>query len=331
MKRPLGLVLVMLGACAEPSGGAPPDRRGTLRAGVVARVGDAEIASDTVARIALAQGVTAPEALDRAVRDALLAAGARSGLGAGELASIESRVLARAVLRALWQEAQGAPIGDAELADATDRQFIWYDRPRGFRTLHAVVEVDEAAPAELGERARALADAIAAAVAPVAEQARATSAPERSEEQMFGPEGPRDPVEQPFRDAVASVDRAGLTVTVEALPPATAEGRLMAVGSDIGLDPAYARAAAELTRRGELSGVARSAVGFHVILLLEITPEKRVPADERRAVLRDDIHRRRASDARRELLERLRAEGRVAIEARADALLDLLRVEAPAP
>ena len=76
------LALFTVSACSSSERGVDTLHTTTLPAGVVARVGDVDIAASTALRIAAAQGVSARTAADRAISDALLAAAVSSELGA---------------------------------------------------------------------------------------------------------------------------------------------------------------------------------------------------------------------------------------------------------
>ncbi|MBW2455059.1 MAG: hypothetical protein JRI68_11140, partial [Deltaproteobacteria bacterium] len=165
-----------------------------LPAGVVARVGELDISAQTVAAIAGEQNVSVEEARDRAVYDALLASGARAELPPRVVADGEARVLARALLRTLWSEAQQQPTTEAELAEAKERHWTELERPVGYRAVHAVVRADAKASEEQHHQARALAARLREAVKPSTAVARAEPVPERSEEERFTHEkGPHDP------------------------------------------------------------------------------------------------------------------------------------------
>ena len=75
----------------------------------------------TVARVAGAQALMAPAALDRAVADALFAASAGSSLGEAAVRTARRGALARALLETLAEEARGkGPPTDAEVNRASE-------------------------------------------------------------------------------------------------------------------------------------------------------------------------------------------------------------------
>ncbi len=324
------LVLAGCGDATPPPAPHAPQASGDLGGDVVASVDDDAIVAATVARIAHAQGVDPAEARERAIYDALWAAGARDALPEPLIRRETTRVLAHAMTRALWLEQRDLPIRDEELAEATEALWTRYDRPPGKRTIHVVVRVDEGAPAERVDAARALAERIRQALVPVADEARGTAPPAYDEEAMFRlGSDPPDPAKAPWEAAVASVDPEGFRVLPQVVQPITADG--LPIDHDQPLDASYfdetyAAEVAKLAARGDMTPVFRSYAGFHTAMLLENTPDKRVGRAERLVALRDDILRNRARRARRALLERIAADTRVEVPVNADALLALVRV-----
>jgi hypothetical protein len=295
----LGSLALMASApgCSEPTqSGAAVSAR--LPDGVVAAVGDASISADTVKRIAQAQGVATREARELAIRDALFAAGARDALaGFGLVRSVERTVLARSLLEHLKREVRNQPVTDAEIAETTKRQWVSLDRPPSARTTHAVVRVSKP---EQDEAAHRLADRIAAAVA-----------------------GATEP--EVFMQRARQVPAGKLVVTIERLPPVTADGRVVDFDAPPGaptgrFDLDFARAANGLREVGEHSPVVRSKFGFHVILLEERVPARHVPLPQRRKLLRDEIMDQRAGRLTAELVERTRRTRKVEVSR---AALDL--------
>lgn len=308
---------VAAGACRSretPSTGALPPREGALRTGVVARVGEVEILAESVARIAAAQGIGAREARDLAVRDALFASEARAGWFDRGPARVAIRgALARLALRDILAEAMRAgPVTDDELRDATARRWLELDRPPGFRTVHAVVRLDENADGTRRERALAIAEAVLRAVASVVS---ADPAPP--------PAGASDPLVESFREAARTVPHEGFELIVEPLPPLAADGRVLEPGGRE-LDTDYARAASLLVERGEVGPPAVSRFGVHVIMLLERLPASGVPVEERRRLVRDEVVAGRARAVQNRLLEGMRQDS--TIDHGVDAQLALVPV-----
>jgi peptidyl-prolyl cis-trans isomerase C len=309
------------GGGAATSG--PPPERGTLAEGLVARAGREEVTADSVARIARAQVIGPELARERAIRDALFAAEARArGLDASpDVERSVDALLARRLLQQMLvaADAQG-PVTDEELRLATARRWLELDRPEGFRTVHAVVRVAAGADATTRARAEQVARAIRADVLSATAVAREHPAPVPARPADVE----KDPAVEEFRRAAGAGAREGLEVLVETLPPVAADGRMLTLDGG-NLDEGFARAAASLAGRGDLSEVVSTSYGAHVILLLERTPSSIVPAEERRSRVREEVLWSRASAARAALLEGLRRD--VVVERSADALLVLVPSE----
>jgi peptidyl-prolyl cis-trans isomerase C len=289
---------------------------------VAARVGDTSVSAAAVARIAAAQQISTERARDAAIRDALLANEALA-LGIGSEPSIQvatSAAFARHLLVELYgsAETQG-PVTDDELRDATALHWVDLDRPPAYRTVHALVRLDDKAGGDTRSKAQALADAIHRAVAPVAEQARSISTGPNP-----GQPGSADPLVASFTKSATSVPAEGLQVIVEPLPPMTADGRGLDEQNST-FDKKFAQAAAALDQRGALSEVTPSPFGLHVIMLLDRIEPKVVPAEERRRLVHDEVIAGRARAAKEKLLDRLRSGA--AIERNADSLLALVPIE----
>lgn len=313
---------VLLGACTnggqEPSTGPVPSASVSAGAAdVVARVGSVSISADSVARLVAAQGLSPRDATAALVRDALFAEEAIArGLDARpDTRGVVNGVLARALLRDLASVAAAAgPVTDDELAKVTALHWFDLDRPEGVRTVHAVVRASSEEPDKM-EAAKRLAERIAAAVKPAVELARST-APEGD-----GRGGDSDPVER-FKALASAVPAEGLSVIAEALPAVSVDGRVLAASGGT-FDPAFASATAGM-ERGTLAGPVMSTFGAHVILGLQRVPAKRTPAEERRALVREEVITSRAVARRDELLSRLRLQ--VVKEPTADALLALVPI-----
>jgi peptidyl-prolyl cis-trans isomerase C len=297
---------------------------------VVARVGGQPITADDVARIAGAQQIDPARARAIAVHDTLLARGAEAR---GLAASADARLaregdLARRLLRHVLAEARTVALTEPEIQEASRRRWLEIDRPEGFRTVHAVVRLAASDDEGKKVRARVLAEAIHAAVLSVAERAPSLPLPEGGPlpAARIAAQSDPDPLSRAFRLAAqAAPVPEGLQVVVEPLPAVSAEGRLLTLGDESRLDPAYARAASALPARGALSPVVESSFGLHVILLLERTPALVLQGEARAARLRDDIVNERARAAEKRILAGQQA--RRSVEPDAAALLDLVRVD----
>lgn len=316
------LYLCACGPDAAPS--SPAREAPRLGADVAARVGAIEIPVDSLARIAAAQQIPPARARDLAVRDALFASEARArGLDkAPEVQSAISALLARRLLHDLREAAASAgPVTDEELRIATERHWLELDRPEGFRTVHAVVRLPADADAATRDKAVALAGAIREAVSPAREIALRTTPPAVS---LGSTQPPADPAVEAFVSAARGVPAEGLEVVAQPLPPVSATGRALSPATQQ-FDADFARAAASLVERGDLSAPVASSFGVHVIMLLERIPERLVPAEERRRLVRDEVVAERARAAHTKLMESLRREPRVVDGL--DAALELLRIE----
>ncbi|MGK3995229.1 peptidylprolyl isomerase [Sorangium sp. So ce1024] len=305
----------VLSTSARGAAPLPPD--------VAARVGAIDIPVDAVARIAAAQQIPPARARDAAIRDALFAAEARArGLDQHPDVQREiSAALARRLLHRLKEEAESAgPVTDEELRAATERHWLDLDRPEGYRTVHAVVRLSADADEATRERARALAEAIRKAVLSARDEALRSEPPRPAE----GRQPPSDPAADAFVSAAKAVPADGLEVVAQPLPPVTAAGRALTPEPQQ-FDVDFARAAASLAARGDLSAPVASSFGLHVIMLLERIPAQVVPAEERRRLVRDEVVADRARAAQLKLLEALRREPRVV--GGIDALLELVRIE----
>jgi peptidyl-prolyl cis-trans isomerase C len=288
--------------------GEPPTSeasKASVPPGAVAVVGDVPITEDRVLAVARAQGIDTPAAAESEIRDALFASAAQArgyDSAFGVRAAVRGR-LSRVVLRELYRDAGASEPTIEELAAATERHFLEFDRPEAFRVIHAVVRVDEAAPATRRAGARALAERIAERVA------RAATGEE-------------------FRREVDAVgDHGDLEVSVEALKPVAADGRVIDAEHEHDNSPperydlAFARAASLLTSPGAKTPVVATPFGFHVLMLLERLPAHVVPIEERRVALHDEIVSERAKAKRAELTKQLRAASAAIIERSADALI----------
>jgi peptidyl-prolyl cis-trans isomerase C len=310
-----GLALV---ACSAPSGSgaAPAAPGGPLPAGVVARVGRVEVRASTVGDIVAAQRIEPATARDLAIRDALFESAAKDARldAAPDVSLSTSTILARSLLHEIQREAEAK--GEAssdELARATARHWLEYDRPEAFRTVHAVVRLDAKADAAARKSAGEIAEGIRNAVLAARLDPSLPAADA----------GATDPLVEAFRAAAASVPHDGLEVLVEELPPVAADGRV--VSADGGaFDSSFARAASGLAQRGDVSLPATSEFGVHVILLLEKKPAAIVAEPERRRLVRDEILVARERAAEKQLLEKLRVA--VALDPAVDALLATVRV-----
>lgn len=273
-------------ACSASSEPAPRAsvRHERLAAGLAAKVGPEEVALATVSRIAAAQRVAPAVARERAMNDALFAAGARSRFGSGPIPAVAERAaLARTLLESMKADALAhGPVTDAEVNELTAIRWTDFDRPETVRTTHAAALVKN--PAD-DAKARAVAERIARAVNGVSDPAR-------------------------FIELAQAVPHDEIEVRAERLPALTLDGRSyfpdQPGSSGDRFDNDFSKGAFTLAP-GQISGLVKSAFGYHVILCEARLPEKRMPLAERRAVLADQILSGRAERAKQELLARLNA------------------------
>lgn len=291
--------------CSNPTPAPPSLQHAHLPNGVVARVGSDEISLDTVQRVARAEGVTLLVARDRSLSDALFALAARSAFRNRDLAPVlERAAAARALLEGLKSDAlaQG-PASDAELDELTALRWRELDRPESARTTHAVVLVEK--PADEAP-ARAVAQQIYEAV-----------------------KGVQDP--EQFLRLANAVPHDGVQVRTERLPAVTADGRVYDPGkpsanSDQGFDSTFAKVAIGLGV-GQISEPTKTRFGYHVILCEARLPEQRLPREERRKILRDEVIKARAERAKQALLSRLSAAQPIQIARAADDLTSRVQVK----
>jgi len=291
VRRATALAALLVVSCGGDAAPAPELSR--LPAGAVARAGSEVVSPATVSRIAAAQGVSLEAALGAAISDGLFAHAARTALAPASVRSLERAAAARAVLEQLGHEAelQGAPSA-AELSKIVQERWTDLNRPASVRTTHAVVlNQDPARDAA----ARALAERLLVALGAA-----------KSESELI---------------AIAGAFPAdGFEIRAEALPFVTADARVMErrdggfVAQPGTFDPEFARAAVNLTEVGQLSGVVKSAFGYHVIRLEERAPGSIVDGPELSQLLGDEVRLRRAKRARRELVDRLRAAKAIHVE-----------------
>jgi hypothetical protein len=289
------------------SGGAAPAKpsAAALPEGQVAGAGAELVSAVTIARIVQRQGVAPAAAAAAAVSDALFAQSARERLAVGTVRSIERAAIARSMLEQLSGDARRAgPPTDAELADILRERWADLDRPEAARTSHAVVLNDKP---ERDAAARALAQKLAEALQGVAD------GDELVKKAQAFPAG-------------------GFQIKAEKLPFITADGRsfqrreagFAATPARFDLD--FARAANALEQPGQLSPVAKSSFGYHVILLEERAPKQVVPKEQLPALLAPEVETRRAARARRELLERLHQAAPVQVDRAFDELTANVKV-----
>lgn len=334
MRRLIGFATqaLVLSACGE--GQAPSDGTSTrLSGGMVARVGSAEIAAGEVAAVATARHLDSVAARRATVRDALFAEAAVADAEV-PVFDVEARVLARAMLDALSRDARSEPIDEDEFNNWTLARFIDVDRPEGFRVVHAVILIDADVSEPTQRAAREHAEGLRSKLLTPAASAAAKPAPVRLGRDVFlsRPGLVEDPIAETFRETVNEWKHDKFETRYESLGVISADGRYLDYARSPWdrLLPDFARAAARLQRRGDVSPVVETEIelenakrmrGYHVIVLLERTPAFKLSPDEARAVLRPEIHQSRARLAKLRLLETLRGQTNIVLERNVDAQL----------
>jgi len=299
----------MLAAGCEPAPPAPKLR--DLASGEIARVGDERVDAASVQAIAMAQRTSLAVARDRAIRDALFALEARARGRVPRTA--ESALLARVLMDARRRELD-VPVTDEELAEVSARHWLAFDRPEGFRVVHAIVLVPatKGQPADPAtwERAEVVASRVREAANGAADEARKLPTNDAV-------------VSAALTEVVAGVDAGGFKTKVEPLDSVAADGRVLRNNAG-SFAKEFAAEVAKLRERGDTTAPFRSPFGIHVAILLERTPGEIVPAEERRAFVHDEVLDQRLRAARVQLVAPHAASVEVATNA--SALLDLVQV-----
>lgn len=297
-----GALVVVLGALACGAESAPVAvQKKSLAPGVAASVGTELVALGTVARIASARGVSASQARELAIRDALLSAAARaSPEHTAAIVVAERSNLARALLESFARQAESAGPGtDTEVNELTAERWTEFDRPESVRTTHALVRVEKP---EQDAEARALAAKLAASLSGITNAAD-------------------------FVARAQAFPAAPLGIVAERLGPVTPDGRMWEINARPGtkfptLDAEYTKAATALQHPGDQSPLVKSSFGYHVILLEERIPAVRPSLEERHALLSTEIFSRRAKKLSDDALARLRQETPIEIARAADSLTE---------
>lgn len=280
----LWLLAPIVLTCGQPERASPLSQAERLPAGVLGRVGTEEVQARTVSRIVAQLGIAAADARALAMADALFASEARERLDPATVSTFLRAALGRALLEGLLDEAKrgGLPT-DSEIDQITRERWVELDRPASARVTHVVALVSEGnEPA-----ARRVAEALAKAVQGIGEP-------------------------KAFIALAQAVPTDGVQVKAERLPPMTPAGRAFSLeGEQLReshvFDRTFAEAANALAGPGSQSEIVQTRFGFHIILLETKVPELRVPLEDRRRILTNEVTAIRARGLKGRLVESLRA------------------------
>lgn len=300
---PQGWVVIWLGGLFAFSACSGSERahRTEVAPGAVISVAGEPIASESIVAVSVARGIPASEAAGALLTDAILARAFR--VAQPDYAAYLRRTgLARRLSEKLMRRAkeQGPPTS-AEVEALTERYWWQLDRPVASRTIHAVVLSENADEAGA---AKALAERIRVRVANAGTVERF-----------------RELAEQLAAQAAEQMNADGLTVRVEQLLAVTPDGRAVdparppAPGSSTQRYALEVAAAANVLEHvGEVSPVVQSKFGYHVLMLSERIPSRRVPLDVRREKLAPEVYDQRARGLQETVLQRWRSELRIEID-----------------
>jgi len=310
--------------CSDPP--KPAVQVADLEGTLIARVGPEEIAVETVASIAAAQGVDARRALELATFDALAALEGRArGFDTAHRRELNA-ALARVMMSELANEARSEAPTPAEIEELHRDYEYWLEvaRPAVVVTVHALVHVAKDADAAAVAAALAFAKRLAVAVAPSAETARTEPGPDHAG--RLAMTAPKDPVADAFISLAQGVDKGGFTVTTELLPPVGDDNLTIEVNKRQPFDPDFVSGAFKLAQRGDVSEPVRSSFGYHVIMLLARIPAIQLSPEEEQRRLELRIVERRTHQRLGEMLKGLRARTTVVEERSIDGMLEQVRV-----
>ena len=216
------------------------------------------------------------------------------------LSSARARRIVLAIREAVRAE---GPVTEEELAELTKAHWRDVDAGPSVRVAHVVVKTSAAMTAAAAQK--------------VAETLRAAM--------------PAEPVAfDAFDRTVRAQALPPRTYAIEVLPLMTSEGRALE-GPEQSFELPFARAAYALKTPGNLSPVTTTVYGAHVMLLLEVRPERRFLAEVRRQMFLEEAVSNRAGRKLRALLGDLKKRDAPTYHEGLDALLQTAVTPPPTP
>lgn len=287
------------------------EQRGTLTQGEAARVGNEVVSVQQVRALSEATNISLQEARSKLVFDALMAAGARDqGYDRNDDVVIRRRaLLARVLIEKMKREAGARPITDEEVEHYTGLHWLDMDRPVARKTTHAVVmpkdPKNEAEATKADEIANRIAEAVSSASDP-----------------------------KTFKKKAEGVDAGGMKVVVQDLPPVVEDGRV----ADLDNRPPpgasaqtfaeeYVKVVFGIEEVGGMTKPFRSPFGTHVAMLVSIQSALRLPLEQRRKMLAEEIRTGRVKKELDALKKTLSEKTPPSVERNANSLLQLISQE----
>lgn len=274
--------------------------RAALGGEIVARVGNESISVELVEKVAAEQKISARDALQRLLDDAIAANAAREKKldqgppGSWNLEAARARLAAEKMLADA--RAKGPPTDD-EIRELSAEYWREVDRPPSLKVSHALAMRSEKGDAATDAKARAVAEQLLAAAK------TATSTADFIAKTKAVPH-PKE-----------------VKVVVEALGGFVADGRTTEGDPSQSMDKAFAKGAFAVPDDETTSGIVESKFGWHVIRIDERVPEQRMPMDTRRIAFTAPAHAARAKRAVDDALAAQRASHPVTISPSSEQLM----------